>query len=170
MNYKLWEKLFPGDEKKIDTVEDCRESQGNGMQEWRRGDDVLNDAFMAWQALDRFRREADRNKMYVFEDQWGDVVEYEGCRMKERDAIKMQGNQPITNNRLRGIVRSISGVFQANQTEPLCVARERNAQFKGEIMTQTLQYFVRYKTPLDGIPLQTFRYPPSILHVALATG
>jgi hypothetical protein len=60
--------------------------------------------------------------------------------MTERESIRRQGNVPITNNRLRSLVRTVSGVYQSNRTEPVCVARERDAQEKGEVMTATLQY------------------------------
>ncbi len=131
---KLRSRLFPntGSLKKIDTV--------NLEKPYRRANDVLMDSFAAWQGLDKFRREADLNKMYTFGDQWGERVPWKGKFISEREAIKRQGNIPITNNRIRNMVRSISGVFQQNQTEPVCVARERDGQIKGEILTSTLQY------------------------------
>jgi hypothetical protein len=98
------------------------------------------DSFTAWQSLEDFRREAERNKMYVFGDQWGDRITYNRKSMTERESIRMQGNVPVTNNRLRALVRTVSGVFQANRTEPVCIARERDAQEKGEVMSATLQY------------------------------
>jgi hypothetical protein len=102
--------------------------------------EVLHDAWACWESLYLVRKEADRNKMYVFGDQWGDKVNTEYGVMTEREYIIKQGNLPVTNNRLRGILRTISGLFQNNQTEPVCIARERNSQVKGELMTMTLQY------------------------------
>ena len=138
---KIRNKLYGAKSKKnaIDTVQSERKDQRHPA-EFRRATKVLMDSFAAWQALDRFRREADRNKMYVFGDQWGDRINYEGHAMTERESIRRQGNVPITNNRLRSALRTIIGMFQANQTEPVCIAREREAQEKGEVMTATLQY------------------------------
>ena len=139
---KLRNRLFPSvaDEKPkmINTARD------DGRSGFRKADSVLLDSFTAWQALDRFRREAERNKMYVFGDQWGDRINYEGRSMTERESIRQQGNVPITNNRLRSAIRTILGLFQANQTEPVCIARERDAQDKGEVMTSTLQYVYQH--------------------------
>ncbi|MDR2917855.1 MAG: hypothetical protein LBV72_00610 [Tannerella sp.] len=125
-------RLFPTE--KPEMIDTARSEGG------RKADNVLMDAFAAWQALDEFRRNADRNKRYVFGDQWGDTIIYEGKRMSERESIRRQGNVPITNNRLRSILNSVTGVFQGNQTEPVCIARERGGQEEGEIMTATLQY------------------------------
>jgi len=132
-NPKLAAKLFPAREK-IDTV---RERSPFG-----RNADVLFDAFTAWTGLDEFRRMCERNKQYTFGDQWGDKVRNpKGCGwITERQHIADQGNVPLQNNRIRGIVRSVSGVFQSAQTEPVCVARDRDEQSKGETMSTTLQY------------------------------
>ena len=121
-----------------------RNSANGGGQGFRRADGVLMDSFAAWQGLDSFRRTADRNKMYVFGDQWGDRINYGGRSMPERESIRLQGNVPITNNRLRSAMRTVLGIFQSNQTEPVCVARERDGQEKGEVMTSTLQYVYQH--------------------------
>ena len=153
---KIRSKLYPsgGKGKRKNAVDTVRASLSNGelriengernVSSFRKADGVLMDSFAAWQGLDSFRRTADRNKMYVFGDQWGDRINYEGRTMTERDSIRLQGNVPITNNRLRSAIRTISGLFQANQTEPVCVAREREGQEKGEVMTCTLQYVYQH--------------------------
>lgn len=134
MNLKLRKKLYPSDKKeskKVDTVK-----RYDGIY---RNDEVLMNSFNAWNALQSVRDEAELNEMYVFGDQWGEKICYKGKYMTERDSIRLQGHIPMTNNRMRSIVRSVSGVFQSNQTEPICVARERDGQERGEIMTSTLQ-------------------------------
>ena len=145
---KIRNKLYPGKRIQTDTVNNNTNAGGRvgyGVNEelyksFRHADSVLMDSFNAWTSLEEFRQQADRNKMYVYGDQWGDVVEYEGKKMSERQSIKNQGNIPITNNRLRGMIRTVSGLFQSNQTEPVCIARERDGQDKGEVMSATLQY------------------------------
>lgn len=103
---------------------------------------VLQDAYNAWIGLDAVRRKAERNKRFVFDDQWGDKIPNpDGCGwITERQHIIEQGNVPMQNNRIRGIVRSVSGVFQGTQTEPVCVARDRKEQQDGEVMGVALQY------------------------------
>ncbi len=64
-NPKLAAKLFPRGER-IDTVRE--------IISFGRNHDVLNDAFLAWTGLDEFRRMCERNKQYIFGDQWADKV------------------------------------------------------------------------------------------------
>ena len=107
-----------------------------------RNNAVLRSAFNAWSSLDEFRINAHRNKMYTFGNQWGDFVPNpngQGWITEER-LITKEGNVPLKNNRIRGIVRSTVGVFSGNQTEPVCVSRERDDQGKGEMMSATIQY------------------------------
>lgn len=97
---------------------------------------VLNNAFTAWYGLYDFRKEASRNECYTFVNQWGDLVSNAKGKgyITEEQLIKNQGNVPLTNNRIRSIVRSILGVFSSSQTEPVCVSRDREKQTKGEMI------------------------------------
>ena len=132
-NIKLAQKLNPS-KNKIDTV------VNSGI--YRKNDLVLQDAFVAWSSLDGFRKQAQRNERYTFSDQWGDRENYhDGKGTKtERQRIIEKGNVPLQNNRIRGIVRSVLGVFSDQQTEPICIARDRAEQSKGEVMGASLQY------------------------------
>lgn len=131
-NINLAKKYFP---KKavIDTVRD-------GKNEYKQRHDVLGDAFSCWNSLEDLRRKEKRYERYVFGDQWGDKILKDGLVMTERANILNQGNIPLQNNRIRNIVRTVIGQFQMNQTEPVCVSRERDEQELGEIMSNTIQY------------------------------
>ncbi|NDV77852.1 hypothetical protein [Dysgonomonas sp. 511] len=132
-NPKLAAKLYPNKErKKIDTV------RNNDI--FGRNDDVMMDAYTAWAGLESFRDMAERNKVYTFVDQWSDKVKTKCGWITERQNILNQGNIPLQNNRIRGIVRSVSGVMRSQPTEPVCWARDRDSQKKGEIMSATIQY------------------------------
>lgn len=134
-NISISKKYFNKDRrKKIDTVSD--------NSSFERNTNVLMDAFNAWTNGDDWRKLAARNERYTFGNQWGDYVkDPNGCGyIKEETLIRSEGNQPLKNNRIRVIVRSILGVFSAAQTEPVCVSRERDNQGKGEMMSATLQY------------------------------
>jgi hypothetical protein len=134
-NLQLAAKYFPAHKReKIDTA------QGDPRQRSAKNQNVLMDAYNAWVGLDEFRKKAHRNKQYTFGDQWGDKVRYGREWITERQSILREGNVPLTNNRIRGIVRSVSGVFQSSQTEPVCVARDRKEQSQGEIMSSAIQY------------------------------
>lgn len=101
---------------------------------------ALYDAYYAWESLRDFREEAKRNAMYTFGNQWGDYVVVNGKKIKEEDYIKSQGKVPLKNNRVRSLVRNVLGQFSNNQTEPVCVARDRDEQGLGEMMSATVQY------------------------------
>lgn len=153
VNVLMSARLFPKG-KKIDTASDRGVSGKDGF---RNVPDVLADAFTCWNGLDGFRKKARRNKMYVFGDQWGDKVRV-GCEtMTEREHILSQGNVPLSNNRLRGIVRSVSGLFLSNQTEPVAISRTRENQDKGAVMSATLQY-VYQNNKLWSLDTTNFNY------------
>ncbi|MBK5195729.1 MAG: hypothetical protein JJE08_06825 [Proteiniphilum sp.] len=132
VNIKLAKKFFPK-RAEIDTVRD-------GHNEYDQRHDVLTDAFSAWHALEDLRIKERRHERYVFGDQWGDRIVKDGLAMTERTNILDQGNVALQNNRIRNIVRTVVGQFQNNQTEPVCVSRERDEQERGEIMSNTIQY------------------------------
>jgi len=133
-NPKLSAKFFP--KHKLEKIDTIRDNEGS----FRKNHTVLMDAYNAWAGLDEFRKNSERNKMYTFEDQWGDKVQTKKGWVTERKNILNQGSIPLTNNRIRGIVRSVVGVFQGTQTEPVCTSRTRDEQGKGEMMSATLQY------------------------------
>ena len=150
-NIKLAAKLYPKREKKIDTVLASDNSFG-------KRNDVLMDAFRAWTGLEDFRKKARRNMQYTFGDQWGDYVRTNCGVMTERENILKQGNVPLQNNRIRGIVRTVTGVFQSAQTEPVCISRDRDKQSKGEMMSSTIQYVYQLNKMwgLDSFNFQSF--------------
>jgi len=136
----LAERLYPqvreeDMKKKIDTA---KETDDMG----KRADEVLREAHNAYSALYSFRQRAERNNRYTFGDQFGDVIRDPdtGEYITEREYIYRQGNIPLQNNRIRGIVRSVTGLLIQGQTEPVCIAREPNKQQEGEVMSATIQY------------------------------
>jgi hypothetical protein len=148
-NPNMAARYFSGKREKIDTVKE---------NSFRKNHDIILDAYTAWRSLDDFRRKARRNKMYTFEDQWGDRVKTEKGWMSERQSILEQGNVPLQNNRIRGIIRSVCGVFQSQQTEPVCVSRDRGEQEKGDMMSSAIQYVYQLNRlwGLDSLNLQYF--------------
>lgn len=131
VNIKMYNSLF-GKKKKIDTVSECNS--------FSRNNPVLLEAYYAWESLRNFRNEAKRAAMYVFGDQWGDKVETKDGTIKESSYIKKQGKVPLKNNRVRPLIRTVLGQFSSSQTEPVCVARDRDEQKLGEMMSATIQY------------------------------
>jgi hypothetical protein len=124
-------------DKSIDTVEEQNKEFGNNY----RGN-VLNEAFNLWSALEKFRNEATRNERFVFGDQWGDIVyDHKNKRnITEREFILQEGNQPLKFNILRNTLRTVTGIFTSNETEPMCIARKSENQSESDVLTATLQF------------------------------
>ncbi len=74
--------------------------------------ELLARAMNCWEGFADFRRERERNKRFTYGDQWGDVIEVDGQRMREEDFIRSQGNVPLKNNLIRRLVRNVLGVFR----------------------------------------------------------
>lgn len=151
INIKMYNRLFGGSHKKIDTV---AEHAG----EFKRENSILQEAYNAWESLREFRKDAERFAMYTFGDQWGDKIDTEEGTIKESTYIKKSGKMPLKNNRIRSLLRSVLGQFSSSQTEPVCVARDREEQKLGEMMSATIQYgYQKNKLwELDRRNLETF--------------
>lgn len=118
------------------------DSVASSMQENkdRRALDIIMEAQNYWSQMDKFRRDRERNKRYLYGDQWGDVITVNGKSMTEEQYIMEQGNVPLKNNLIRRLVKSVIGVYRSQAKEPTCTARDRNEQTLGEVMTTVLQY------------------------------
>lgn len=105
----------------------------------RRAFEVLFEAQNYWMNMTRFRRERDRNKRYVYGDQWKDKICVDGEIMTEEQYIRNQGNVPLKNNLMRRLVNTVLGVYRQQSKEPVCTARDRDEQKLGETMSTILQ-------------------------------
>lgn len=104
--------------------------------------DLLLEARRCWDSLYKARQERKRCRMYTYGNQWGDII-YDPDLKKhitEENHIKNQGKVPLKNNLIRQLVKSVLGQFRNNKTEPICVARDRNEQKAGEMMSIAIQY------------------------------
>lgn len=101
---------------------------------------ILLEVQTYYQAMYRFRKDRERNKRYVYGDQWSDIVCVNGVKMREDEYIMQQGNIPLKNNLMRRLVRNVIGVYRSQSTEPTCIARDRDEQKLGETMSTVLQY------------------------------
>lgn len=119
--------------KEMDTVQRAKSRDKRAM-------DILAEAQRCWTNMEKFRRERERNKRYVYGDQWKDLVTVDGRTMTEEQYILEQGNVPLSNNLMGRMMRSVLGVFRQQTKEPTCVARDRDEQSLGETMSAILQY------------------------------
>jgi len=105
-----------------------------------RGQQVLMEAQLHNYGMYRYRRDRLRSKRYTFGDQWGDIICVDGEKMTEEEYIKRQGNIPLKTNLIRRLVRNVVGVYRSDDTEPVCIARDREEQQQAETMSVALQY------------------------------
>ncbi|MCM1489268.1 MAG: hypothetical protein NC095_00350 [Muribaculum sp.] len=82
-------------------------------------DEIFEKASRAWNAMDKFRSDRSRCKRFVYGDQFGDPVEYDGRRMTERRYIEEMGQTPMKNNILRRILRNVVGVYRSSYKVPV---------------------------------------------------
>lgn len=120
-------------------VDEPIDSLKESVFEGRRNMDILLYAQRSWDALSSFRDTRERCKKYCYGDQWSDMVNVDGKMMTEESYISQQGSIALKNNLIRRLVRTVLGAYRSNQTEPVCIAIDRDEQKVGEMMTTTLQ-------------------------------
>ncbi|MBR5102072.1 MAG: hypothetical protein IK092_03005, partial [Muribaculaceae bacterium] len=75
---------------------------------------VLRAAYRAWLNAHQLRQRRQRNKLFTYGQQWGDItVDHNGRRMTEWEKYCTAEGAPITNNLLRQLVKTIVGRFRA---------------------------------------------------------
>ena len=133
----------------------------------RRDLNILNEACSAWEAIAHFRKQRARSRDYTFGKQWGDpILLPDGRAISEEQYLREQGKIPLKNNMIRQLIKSVLGQFRAAQTEPVCVARDRNEQPLGELMTTVMQYVYQHNRlyELDSRTLEEFLVSGSCFH------
>lgn len=105
----------------------------------KRNPELLERCYKAYMNLENFRLERERCLMYVYGDQWGDIINTKFGHITEKEYIQKQGSIPLVNNVIRSLVNSITGVYCKQETEPVCYARNRDNQESSDMMTNALQ-------------------------------
>lgn len=114
-----------------------------------------------WNNLSEARKKRERAIRYVIGDQYKDKIKDEfGRNVTEGEHIMAQGKVPIVHNLIGGQVNTVAGQFRANQTQPSCIARDRDEAKLGEMMSIAIQY--SYQTnklwELDSESLKEYMY------------
>ena len=125
----------------------------------KRSQDVHTDAELlgrmeaAWQNDEYVRREGERCHRYVYGDQWGDPVFYDGKWMTERDFLISRGKVPLTNNLLRRMITSVEGSFLKQKSEPRCIPFAPDGQEAAEMLSRTL--ITNWRRNYNAMSMQT---------------
>lgn len=128
---------------------------------------LFDEARSAWEAISHYRTQRERNRNYTFGKQWNDPVTLpDGRVVTEEQYLREQGKVPLKNNMIRQLIKSVLGQFRSAQTEPLCVARERNEQALGELMSIVMQYVYQHNRiyELDSRTLEEYLISGSCFH------
>lgn len=72
----------------------------------------LAEAESAWRRIAFLRVKRDRCKNYAYGNQWCDYVTTNSGATTEYDAIKAKGKEPLSNNMIRQLVKSVIGRFR----------------------------------------------------------
>lgn len=120
---------------------------------------ILLQAQKAWEEIEHFRHKRKRNRDYTYGKQWNDLIKLpDGRVMSEEEYIREQGKVPLKNNLIRQMVKAVLGQFRNNQTQPVCIARDRQEQSLGELMSAAVQYAYQHNRlqELDSRTLEEF--------------
>lgn len=80
--------------------------------------ELLEAAYGCWLNSAERRQQRDRLKRYTYGDQWGDTVsDSHGRWVREGDAIAASGREPLTNNLIRRLVKTIVGRYRNMRDE-----------------------------------------------------
>ncbi len=137
-----------------------KKSRSKANAEIKRDDySILLQAQKAWEEIEHFRLKRKRNRDYTYGKQWNDLIKLpDGRVMSEEEYIRQQGKVPLKNNLIRQMVKAVLGQFRSNQTQPVCVARDRQEQNLGELMSAAVQYAYQHNRlqELDSRTLEEF--------------
>ncbi len=99
---------------------------------------VFEVAHMAWNDWSDFRRKRRRNKNFTYGSQWGDMMtDANGHLCSEYSHLRENGHEPLTNNVIRRLVRSVVGRFRNS-----IAATDGNNDLIDELDSRALEEFL----------------------------
>lgn len=109
---------------------------------FRKMQDLLDKFHRDYDSLQTLRDNMERCKRYRFGDQLSDLIDNpNGCgKITERDYIRSRGLEPMEMNIIAEPITNIVGLYVRSNMEPLVVARDRDEQKLGEMMTIAMEY------------------------------
>ena len=151
--------------KKINDIDSVRSYKRFGS---RQAFNLILEAQHHWDNMSLFRRDRQRIKNYVYGKQWSDIIkdQDDGEWKTEEEYIREQGNEPLTNNLMRRLVRNVLGVYRSQQKEPTCIARDRKEQELGETMSTILQCNMQLnrRNEVDARSMEEFLISGFVVH------
>jgi hypothetical protein len=106
---------------------------------------VLNAAYRAWLAWADFRKIRRRNKNFTYGSQWNDLTrDSDGNVVTEYEEMAQNGKEPITNNLIRQLVKSVVGRFRNDLQAPSdeCLKAIHSSNLLDELDSRSLEEFL----------------------------
>lgn len=98
-----------------------------------RGRLLLQTARSAWERMADIRRRRRRFCRFTYGDPWSDTVrDREGTLMSEGDFSRKQGQEPLTNNLIRRLVKAVVGRFRMERAETTTDATSKTTDATAE--------------------------------------
>lgn len=113
--------------------------RGEDAESRKRNYDLLNRVSECYGAMYELRRRRMRSRKFYRGDQWSDVVEVNGERIREEDYIRQQGKPALKQNMIRPPLRNVVGQYRSNPFKPVVFARNRQNQKAAEMMSVALE-------------------------------
>lgn len=105
------------------------------------GEQLVIQAYNAWNALGDFRRRRRRSRGYYRNRPDEQVLDPETNQwIPEEEYIAGQGRVPIRLNRVKPVVKNMKGQFRQNKTTRIAFPRNREDALAGEMMSEGLRY------------------------------
>lgn len=80
--------------------------------------EIIIQAYEAWKAAGDMRRRRERCKRYTYGDQWSDLVrDSRGRLRRESEIVAESGKNPLINNLIRQLVKTVVGRYRTRATE-----------------------------------------------------
>ncbi len=125
-----------------------KHTQSNSIPDFDRDEKsmpILQAAFSAWNNCHNLRKARTRNKNFTYGKQWNDPVKTrDGRTITESRMLEETGREPMTNNLIRQLVKSVVGRFRNSIKEepPSKIDSIKNANLLDELDSRGLEEFL----------------------------
>lgn len=104
---------------------------------------LLAEAHRAWERMRPLREKRERNKNFTYGNQWCDMMTDEhGQRVSEWQHLRDNGKDPLTNNLIRQLVKSVVGRFRSRLAAEPAPAEPLHGNLVGELDSRLMEEFL----------------------------
>lgn len=104
---------------------------------------LLAEAHRAWERMRPLREKRERNKNFTYGNQWCDMMTDEyGQRVSEWQHLRDNGKDPLTNNLIRQLVKSVVGRFRSRLAAEPAPAEPLLGNLVGELDSRLMEEFL----------------------------